>query len=81
LRDRRRIWSYIAEHHIAAAARLDRRFAQAVTNLEAHPLMGYKGFVHNTRYLTPAPNYRIQYEQEDDVCWILGVFHTSMGRW
>jgi hypothetical protein len=43
--------------------------------------MGYKGFVHNTRYLTPAPNYRIQYEQEDDVCWILGVFHTSMGRW
>ncbi len=58
-RDRDAVWDFIASHDIAAAARIDELFADAIVHLADFPLIGHAGEIAGTRELTPHKNYRL----------------------
>lgn len=78
--DRDDIWEYIASENPVAAARIDGLFSEAAATLLIHPKVGKPGVVKGTRELTPHESYRLVYEIDGDVIWILTLVHT-MRQW
>jgi toxin ParE1/3/4 len=77
LRDRSKIFDYIAEDDEAAAEGLDLRFAQVAERLASFPYSARPGAIQGTRELIPHPNYRIVYKIEAQTVFIIRVVHTS----
>ena len=74
--DRDDIWEYIASENPVAAARIDGLFSEAAATLLIHPKVGKPGLIEGTRELTPHESYRLVYEIDGDVIWILTLVHT-----
>ena len=77
LQDRIDIWDYIAAENPSAAARIDELFGVAAASLAEHPELGKPGQVSGTRELIPHENYRLVYEINQDVVWLLVLVHVS----
>jgi len=77
LQDRADIWDYIASDNPTAAARMDALFSTAAERLNEHPLLGRTGTVPGTRELIPHESYRLVYELNGDVVWVLALVHTA----
>ncbi|MDN6855853.1 type II toxin-antitoxin system RelE/ParE family toxin [Pseudomonas sp. CAN2814] len=75
--DRFDIWEYLASENLDAAVRMDSLFSAAAAKLRQFPLMGKPGRVAGTRELIPHESYRIVYQVEADVLWILALVHTA----
>ncbi|WP_188909808.1 type II toxin-antitoxin system RelE/ParE family toxin [Salinarimonas ramus] len=75
--DRSRILEHIAQHNPRAARRLDQRFSRAVSRLKSHPFSGQAGRVPGTRETIPHPSYRLVYEVDGDIVWIVAIVHTA----
>lgn len=76
-KDRFDIWNHIATDNSIAAARIDNIFSEAVANLSQHPELGQSGSIPGTRELIPHESYRLVYEINHNVVWILVLIHTS----
>ncbi len=74
--DRAAIWDYIAADNPRAAARMDALFSAATARLANLPKMGRPGKIPGTRELIPHKNYRLVYEIEGEMVWILALVHT-----
>jgi toxin ParE1/3/4 len=79
-RDRFNILDYIAEDSSRAADQMDELFGAAAIRLANHAHLGRMGKVPGTRELIVHENYRLVYEIEGDVVWLLALVHTSR-RW
>jgi toxin ParE1/3/4 len=79
-RDRFNILDYIAEDNPGAADRMGEMFNEAAARLASHAHLGRKGKILGTREVVVHENYRIVYETEGDVVWLLALVHTSR-RW
>lgn len=77
LQDRIDIWDYIAAKNPPAAARMDELFSVAAASLAEHPELGKPGQIAGTRELIPHENYRLVYEINQDVVWVLVLAHIS----
>lgn len=77
LYDRSCIWTYIAAHDPAAAARMDERFSNAAARLADFPMLGHEGKITGTRELHPHRSYRLVYEIEKEAVWVLALVHTA----
>lgn len=75
--DRAEIWDYLFERDENAAARIDDLISEAVAQLVDFPMLGHQGEVTGTRELTPHSSYRLIYEIQGDIVWILTVIHTK----
>jgi addiction module RelE/StbE family toxin len=75
--DRDDVWDYIATDNVAAAARMDALFGDVVTQLADFPLMGRAGKIAGTRELIPHESYRLVYEVEGEIIWVLALVHTA----
>jgi toxin ParE1/3/4 len=75
--DRDDVWDYIATDNVAAAARMDELFSDVVTQLVDFPLMGRAGKIAGTRELIPHESYRLVYEVEGEIIWVLALVHTA----
>ncbi|MBB4865022.1 addiction module RelE/StbE family toxin [Pseudomonas nitritireducens] len=75
--DRFEIWDYLASENLDAAVRMDSLFSATAAKLRQFPLMGKPGRVAGTREVIPHENYRIVYQVEADVLWILALVHTA----
>lgn len=77
LEDRRDIWDYIAQDSEVAAARMDMLFSEAASRLIDYPLLGRLGLIAGTRELIVHENYRLVYEADTMVVWILALVHVA----
>jgi addiction module RelE/StbE family toxin len=77
LQDRVDIFEHISGESPRAAVRMDQLFSDAAASLSESPLRGRAGSVAGTRELIPHESYRLVYEVEDDVVWILALVHTA----
>ena len=75
--DREDIWWYIAADNPRAASRLDELFSAAAASLVDHPKRGRPSAVAGTRELIPHENYRLVYEIDGDIVWVLTLLHTA----
>ena len=75
--DRDSIMDYIAADNPVAAIRMDEIFGAAAARLSDHPNMGRPGSIPGTRELIPHENYRLVYEIDGEVVWILTLIHTA----
>jgi addiction module RelE/StbE family toxin len=75
--DRADIWDYIALDNPIAAAPMDALFSAAAARLVAHPQLGRRGTVSGTRELIPHESYRLVYEIDGDLVWVLALVHTA----
>lgn len=75
--DRRDIVNYIAVDNPLAAVKMDELFDLAVNRLMKRAYIGRPGKIPGTRELIPHESYRLVYEIEGDVIWILALVHTS----
>jgi addiction module RelE/StbE family toxin len=75
--DRADIVDRIGLDNPMAAIRMDELFAAAASRLAQHPMLGHPGIVPGTRELIPHESYRLVYEVEGDVAWILTLVHTA----
>jgi addiction module RelE/StbE family toxin len=75
--DRAEVWDYIAADNPAAAARLDELFSVAAAKLTDFPMLGRTGKIPGTRELIPHESYRLVYEIEGDIVWVLTLVHTA----
>ena len=75
--DRIDIIDYIALDNPVAAVRMDEVFSSAAARLAEHPLLGRPGQVPGTRELIPHESYRMVYEVQSEMVWILTLVHTS----
>ena len=78
--DRDDIWLHIAADNLRAAARLDELFSDAAARLADHPKLGRPGKILGTRELIPHENYRMVYEIDGEIVWVLTLVHTAR-RW
>lgn len=78
--DRVDIWDYIAHDNPAAAARVDELFSDTAERLVDYPKLGRPGKVPGTRELLPHESYRMVYEIDGDMVWILTLVHSAR-RW
>ncbi|MDI1260575.1 type II toxin-antitoxin system RelE/ParE family toxin [Aquabacterium sp.] len=78
--DREDIWLYIAADNPRAAIQIDALFSDATARLVDHPQIGRPGKIPGTRELIPHENYRLVYELDGEVVWVLALIHTSR-RW
>jgi len=78
--DRAEIIDYIAEDNPRAAASMDALFTEAAAKLADFPHMARPGKIAGTRELIPHENYRLVYQIEGGVVWILTLVHTAR-RW
>lgn len=76
-RDRADAIAFIAADNPHAALAMDQVFSEAAARLADFPLLGHVGKVPGTRELIPHRNYRMVYEVDDDVVWILALVHTA----
>ena len=77
LKDRADIWDYIVGEKPRAAVRLDELFSDAAARLAEHPMLGQMGKIPGTRELIPHESYRLVYEIQGQVLWILALVHTA----
>jgi len=77
LQDRIDIWDYFAADNPPDAARMDELFSVAAASLAVHPELGKPGHIAGTRELIPHDNYRLVYEIDQDVVWVLVLVHIS----
>ena len=75
--DRDDIWLHIAADNPRAAGRMDELFSDAAAGLADHPKLGRPGKIAGTRELIPHENYRLVYELEGEIVWVLTLAHTS----
>jgi addiction module RelE/StbE family toxin len=78
--DRLAIIDYIAAENSGAAARMDQLFSDSAASLARLPLRGRPGTIAGTRELIPHESYRLVYEIEGEVAWILVLIHAAR-RW
>ena len=79
-RDRAAIMDYIADDNPRAALKMDELFGASAARLAEHSKLGRPGRIAGTRELLPHESYRLVYEIDDDVVWILALVHTAR-RW
>lgn len=77
INDRRDIFEHIRDHNPPAALAMDLSFEQAARHLAAFPRLGKAGLVAGTRELLPHPSYRLVYETDGDMMFILTIVHTA----
>ena len=77
VQDRRDIFFYIAAENPEAALRLDERFSFDAQRLQTMARRGRKGLAPGTREIFPHRRYRLMYEVEGDVVWILALVHSA----
>ena len=75
--DRDAIWLYIAADNLRAAARMDERFSSAAASLTDHPELGCPGNISGPRELVVHESYRLVYEINGGIVWILTLIHTA----
>ncbi|WP_448683065.1 type II toxin-antitoxin system RelE/ParE family toxin [Pseudomonas nicosulfuronedens] len=75
--DRFDIWEYLASENPDAAAQMDTLFSATAAKLKSFPLMGKPGRISGTRELFPHESYRLVYQIEADVLWVLALVHTA----
>ena len=75
--DRLDIWDHIAQDHPIAASQMDDLFSSSALRLTTHPRLGHHGKILGTLELIPHENYRLVYEINDEIVWILALVHTS----
>jgi addiction module RelE/StbE family toxin len=75
--DRLEIRNYIATDNRRAAARMDVLFSEAVARLTDHPHLGKPGQIPGTRELIPHESYRLVYEVDGQMVWVLSLVHTA----
>ena len=75
--DREDIWAFIAAESSRGAARMDALFSVAAARLGQYPMLGQTGLVAGTRELLAHESYRLVYEIEVDVLWVLTLVHTA----
>ena len=76
--DRADVWDYIEADNPHAAVRMDELFSDAAARLAEHPKLGKPGKIPGTRELIPHESYRLVYEIEREMVWVLALVHTSM---
>jgi plasmid stabilization system protein ParE len=79
LKQRIAIRSFIAQHDPVVAVRMERRFNEAAARLQQFPEPGTAGRSTGAREYVAHENYRLVYELNEGVIWIVGVAHTSRG--
>ncbi|WP_159567494.1 type II toxin-antitoxin system RelE/ParE family toxin [Budvicia diplopodorum] len=75
--DREEIWNHISSHSPKAAVKLDELFSSFADKLTEYPLLGAKGKISGTRELILHENYRLVYEVDMGVVYILALVHTA----
>ncbi len=75
--DRIDLWDYIVADNPSAAVRMDELFSDAAASLSKHPRLGKPGKIAGTRELIPHASYRLVYEIEREVVWVLALVHTA----
>jgi len=65
------VWDFIAADSPSAASRMDELFSDAASRLAEYPELGRPGRIPGTRELIPHERYRLVYEIERDMVWIL----------
>jgi len=75
--DRDEVWEYISADSVAAAARMDELFSNAVAQLVDFPELGRAGKIAGTRELIPHENYRLVYEIDGNTVWMLALVHIA----
>ena len=75
--DRADIWDFIAADSRRAAARIDQLLSAAAETLSEFPRRGRPAMGPGTRELIPHESYRLIYEINGDVVWVLAVVHTA----
>lgn len=75
--DRFEIFEYIARDNSLAAVRMDELFGRSAARLAEQALLGRPGVVAGTRELIVHESYRLVYEVDGDVVWILTLVHTA----
>ena len=77
VQDRADIIDYVSHESPLAAIRLDELFAEAASRLADYPYLGKAGQITGTRELIPHESYRLVYEVQEEVVWILALVHTA----
>jgi len=75
--DRDDIWMYIAVDNPLAAGRLDALFSDAAARLADHPKLGRPGTIAGTREMIQHESYRLVYEINNEIVWVLTLVHTA----
>ena len=75
--DRVDVWDYIAADNPPAAVHMDELFSTAVARLAEHPKLGRPGKIPGTRELIPHESYRLVYEIDLEILWVLALVHTA----
>lgn len=75
--DRVDVWDYIAADNPPAAVHMDELFRIAVARLAEHPKSGRPGKIPGTRELIPHESYRLVYEIDQEILWVLALVHTA----
>ena len=75
--DRADIVDHIAIDNPRAAVRMDELFGAAAARLADFPHMGRPGKIAGTREWIPHENYRLVYQIDGDVVWLLALVHTA----
>ena len=75
--DRSNILDYIAMNNPSAAAQMNILFGESASRLIDYPMMGKSGKIPGTRELLSHRSYRLVYQIEDDIVWILTLTHTA----
>ncbi len=71
------IREHIAAENPRAAAKMDQLFIEAAASLKLFPMRGRNGNIPGTRELIPHESYRLVYEIDAEIVWILALVHTA----
>ncbi|WP_350147387.1 type II toxin-antitoxin system RelE/ParE family toxin [Cupriavidus taiwanensis] len=77
LQQRTAIRSFIAQHDPVAAVRMEKRFNEAAARLQQFPELGTASRAAGAREYVAHEHYRLIYELNEGVIWIIGIAHTS----
>ena len=77
VQDRDDIWDYLHAENPKAALEMDRRFTEAASRISQNPKIGPAGIISGTREIIPHSSYRLVYQLDPDVIWIMALVHTA----
>lgn len=77
VQDREDIWDYLHAENPKAALEMDRRFTEAASRISQTPKIGPAGIISGTREIIPHSSYRLVYQLDPDVIWIMALVHTA----
>ena len=77
VQDREDIWDYLHAENPKAALEMDRRFTEAASPISQNPKIGPAGIISGTREIIPHSSYRLVYQLDPDVIWIMALVHTA----